>query len=435
MTDSLHTHFSRAMQRFAPFEASPHLAVATSGGADSMALLLLCKEWAAEQGAQLTALTVDHGLRAESTHEAQQVKEWAATHGITHETLHVAALDHSRNVEAQARDARYAAIDAWCNTHNVLHVLLGHHLDDQAETVLMRLGRGSGVDGLAGMAAIGWHHNRRILRPLLSIRKQQLVAFLKARNQPWLEDSSNLDARFTRNKLRQLLPALEETGIYAERLADTATRMGLARQSLASATADALAHSATVWPEGYATFSGTALPAQNEEIGLRFLANLLQTIAGQPYRGRLSKLRNLYAEIVAGLDVTRSLGGCLIMPKDEVIWIVREPAAIQKRQPINTDRGVWDARWQWACPPPHSVPVHIGALGEEGWREVREECNSPAPKEALVALPAFWHLDELIAVPHISWQKNDANLTASACFSPAKSLADAPFYCMYEGQK
>ena len=147
--------FAAAMALLAPFEPAPLVAVAVSGGPDSLALALLAARWAASRGGRAVALTVDHHLRPESTGEALQVGRWLADRGIAH-----AVLDWSPppvlagDIQAAARDARYAMLEAWCREAGALHLLVAHHAEDQAETLLLRLGRGSGLAGLAAMPAV-----------------------------------------------------------------------------------------------------------------------------------------------------------------------------------------------------------------------------------------------------------------------------------------
>ena len=136
--------FAALLLPFAPFEPSPHLAIAVSGGADSMALALLADRWARMRGGRVTALTVDHGLRAEAAAEAAQVARWLAERGIAAMTLAGVAPLPRRDIQAQARALRYRLLEGWCAEAGVLHLLIAHHQEDQAETLLLRLGRGSG---------------------------------------------------------------------------------------------------------------------------------------------------------------------------------------------------------------------------------------------------------------------------------------------------
>jgi len=146
--------FARLMASLGPFESAPRIAVAVSGGADSLALALLAADWAAAQGGKAVALTVDHGLRPEAAAEARQVRRWLADCGISHFILAWRGPRSGADVQAAARAARYRLMGEWCARRGILHLLLAHHRDDQAETVLLRLARGSGLEGLAAMAPV-----------------------------------------------------------------------------------------------------------------------------------------------------------------------------------------------------------------------------------------------------------------------------------------
>ncbi|MAG22807.1 MAG: tRNA lysidine(34) synthetase TilS, partial [Rhodospirillaceae bacterium] len=190
--------FSALMKGLGPFEPEPCVAVAVSGGCDSMALALLAHDWAQGRGGQTVALSVDHRLRWESGAEARQAGRWLKARGLTHHILSWTGDKPRHGVQAAAREARYRLLFDWCRRHGVLHLLLAHHQEDQAETFLLRLGRGSGVDGLAGMAPLSEVPTMRLLRPLLDVPKARLVATLQSRGQEWVEDPSNRDLAYAR---------------------------------------------------------------------------------------------------------------------------------------------------------------------------------------------------------------------------------------------
>ncbi|MBM3518438.1 MAG: tRNA lysidine(34) synthetase TilS, partial [Alphaproteobacteria bacterium] len=215
-----------ALAPLGPFERAPVVAVGCSGGADSLALTLLADRWARGLGGRLVALTVDHGLRPESAAEARQVGAWLTAHGIAHRTLRWRGEKPRSNHQARARAARLALLADWCRRHGVLHVLLAHQREDQAETLLLRLGRGSGVSGLAAMAPVREAAGVRFLRPLLAVPRVRLEATLTALRQPWLSDPSNDMTAYARTTARALLPRLEALGASPRRLAATATRLG-----------------------------------------------------------------------------------------------------------------------------------------------------------------------------------------------------------------
>lgn len=194
--------FAALMAPFAPFESRPVLAVGVSGGRDSLALALLAHEWAAARGGHVAALIVDHGLRAEAAVEAAATRDLLSGHGIAADILQWTGAKPAHGLQEAARGARYGLLFDACRERGILHLLVAHHADDQAETVAMRAARGSGPDGLAGMAALVERRHVRLLRPLLSVPRARLTATLEARGVAWIDDPSNTDRRFERARLR-----------------------------------------------------------------------------------------------------------------------------------------------------------------------------------------------------------------------------------------
>ncbi|TAN55437.1 MAG: tRNA lysidine(34) synthetase TilS, partial [Magnetospirillum sp.] len=275
--------FAGLMARLGPFESRPRLAVAVSGGGDSLALVLLAAEWAGAQGGEVVAVTVDHRLRPASGEEAARVGHWLGAHGIGHRTLTWDGMKPAADLQAAARRARYELLGAFCRSAGILHLLLAHHREDQAETLLLRLGRGSGVDGLAAMAMDRPTRWGRLLRPLLDTPRQRLRATLSVRGQPWIEDPSNSSAVFARVRLRQLAPALAAEGLGADRLAATARRLARVRDALEQAVAEAACRSVVLHPAGFARCDAAVLARLPDEIGLRLLARLVSVMGGGEY--------------------------------------------------------------------------------------------------------------------------------------------------------
>ena len=356
--------FAALMAPFAPFEPSPHLAIGVSGGADSLALALLGDRWARERGGAMTALTVDHRLRAESADEARQVAAWLATRGITHRILTWDGPHPQHGLPAAARAVRYRLLESWCAGAGVLHLMVAHHRDDQAETVLLRLARGSGLFGLAGMPALAEHACCRLLRPLLSVGRARLVATLQAAGQAWIEDPSNRDPRYARARLRQALAAFPEPGLDAERLARTAAQLARSRMAIEVEVARLLACTATVHPGGFVRLDAAALARAPEETGLRALAAVIAMIGGAEYPPRFERLAALYRAIAEGLRGGRTLGGCRILPRKDGLLICREPAALagDVSAPPGTTT-VWDGRFRLRLLATAPAGVRLGGRG------------------------------------------------------------------------
>ena len=270
--------FGRRMAALGPFESKPQIAVAVSGGADSMALALLADRWTRDKGGRVVALTVDHGLRSEAAEEAQQVGLWLDERGIEHRTLTWTGDTPAPGVQAAARAARYKLMAATCRQSGILHLLSAHHLEDQAETFLLRLGRSSGIDGLAAMPGVVETNGIRLLRPLLQVPKEHLRSFLSDQNQGWIEDPSNEDRAYARVRIRQSMPELAAAGVSAAALVETSVRMAQARVALEATASTLLGRTAFVHPAGYMEFNGQGLFEAPDEISRRALSRALMCI-------------------------------------------------------------------------------------------------------------------------------------------------------------
>lgn len=199
------------------------IGVAVSGGADSMALVYILRETFPDK--TFFAYTVDHGLRDGSAAEAQQVHEWLSPLA-THRVLNWNGDKPDTGIQEDARKARYELLHQACADDGARVLCLGHHRDDQAETVLHRLAKGSGVDGLAGMRVATPYHDITLLRPLLSSSHDELVRYCQDHRIDWIEDPSNANEKFARVRLRHARQALESEGLTNERLAKLAARVG-----------------------------------------------------------------------------------------------------------------------------------------------------------------------------------------------------------------
>jgi tRNA(Ile)-lysidine synthase len=370
------------------------LGVAASGGGDSLALLLLLH---ATAPGRIEAVTVDHGLRPESRAEAAAVAALCAARGIPHAVLDWQGWDGRGNLQDQARQARRRLIAGWARARGIAAVALGHTLDDQAETVLLRLARGSGVDGLAAMAPVATGDGLLWLRPLLGVRRAALRAWLGTQGVPWAEDPSNADTRFDRIRARAALPLLAGLGLGPERLAATARAMARARAALERATADLAALCLADGGAGDLVLDPAPFAAAAEELRLRLLAGALCWVSGALYRPRLVRLEAALAAIETGtVGHGLTLHGCVLRHRGDRVAIRRELARMAAAVPLAAGR--WDGRWATFGTPPAGAGLTIGALGAGGLR--RLEIRRPGPaREALAATPAIWREGELVAAP------------------------------------
>jgi tRNA(Ile)-lysidine synthase len=393
--------FAACMQALLPHPPAS-LAIAVSGGADSMALCLLTAQWAKQHNVALHALTVDHGLRPEAADEAMQVKAWLDARDIPHHILPWRDEKPGANIQAAARHARYNLLGEWCAAKGIRHILLAHHRDDQAETFLIRLGRGSGVDGLSAMRPISTRQGLTLLRPLLGIEKTRLIATLEAAKQRWIEDPSNHKPEFTRTRMRLLAPVLEDAGITAQDIAATADRMARARDYLETQTRTAYAACVQEHDYGSMTLDASALHDLHPEIGLRVLADVLRRMNGSYLRPRFSELEALYA----ALGDSRTLSGCRFIPTASQVRVEREAAALAAPQTISAGQSLlWDGRFavhlSADCP---LQELSVGALGEAGYAIIKPQLPPKAPgRDFARLLPSLWHLEKPLLVPHMNY--------------------------------
>ena len=327
-------------------------AVGVSGGGDSLALMLLLADWAeARDLPKPQVLTVDHGLRPDSRKEAARVQKLAAGHGLDAHILTWKGAKPSSDVEAEARQARYALMGAWCTQHKIPALCVAHTEEDQAETFLLRLARGSGLDGLSAMQPISplplpEYSQIRLVRPLLDFTRDELRAFLKARKVEWTEDPMNADPRFGRVRIRAAWGQLSEIGLTAARLADAARHLARARAAMDDMTAGFLQRGVR-WDDTGAFLDPLRLKMLPREVGLRALASVLSRVSGEEYRPRFESLERLFDSILGGtLAGGATLHGCIVAPaavRDQIfgsatIAISRETARNVKEPSATSQR-------------------------------------------------------------------------------------------------
>jgi tRNA(Ile)-lysidine synthase len=310
---------AEAATLFADLAVESALVVAVSGGPDSTALLYLMARWRAGLRAapRLVAVTVDHGLRPEAKREAAAVKQLSRQLDVEHVTVRWTGEKPSTGVQEAARAARYRLLRTASRRAGARCVVTGHTLDDQAETVLFRMARGSGLAGLCGMARRvaladlcggtepgGTEQGGTVLvRPLLDVPKARLIVTLQeAGIAACAEDSSNADPRFTRVRLRRLMPALAEEGLTAQclvRLARRVRRNEATHDAIVAWVADRLGVDAGAGTVVITCEDWRALP---DEIALRLLGRVIATIGteGPVELGKLEALGEMLNAVLAG---------------------------------------------------------------------------------------------------------------------------------------
>jgi tRNA(Ile)-lysidine synthase len=407
--------FAAAMAALGPFEPAPRIAAGVSGGADSMALALLALTWARERGGSLLALVVDHRLRSESGREATQTVARLSARGIEAKMLEIQGLEHGPALAERARTARFALLEAACSEAGILHLLLGHHAGDQAETLQIRALGGSGPAGMASMAPVVETRTLRLLRPLLAIPPVRLRATLRSVGVAWVEDPSNIDAAALRARLRLLRRDHEGVGSATATLVAASIAAGRLRGEQEGRVAASLADSVGLRPEGFALLSGQPLEPS-------VLAALLQTIAGAPFAPATRSDSGLAAVLRPA-----TLAGVRLLPAGRLgtgLLAVREATAMA--QPVPAQSGtVWDGRFRLCGEGRLPAEATLGPLGDDAARFRRA---SPLPSAVLRTLPAVRLGSALLAVPHLLYPDHKGCERFPVLFSPPRPAAAAPFW-------
>ncbi|SUZ30574.1 tRNA(Ile)-lysidine synthase [Roseibaca ekhonensis] len=379
---TLPDRFNGAMDTLLP-DPPQALGLAVSGGGDSMALLHLASGWAARHGCRLYVASVDHGLRPEAKGECALVAARAAGLAAPHDILPW-SWDGRGNLQDRARQARQDLLAAWANARGITHVALGHTRDDQAETLLMRLKRGSGVDGLAAMAPARTAKGLTWLRPLLDTRRDTLRAHLRSLGWDWADDPSNDDTGYERVRTRQAIATL---GLDVDRLAETADRMAAARSVLDNAAQQA-AGALVRQEHGDLLLDRAGLSALPADTRDRLVAAALCFVGNSAYRPRLSALRST-------LDTARAtLHGCVLVQGPDQLRICREWKAVDTV--TAPAPGPWDGRWQITGPAHDGLETR--ALGPVGLSQT-DRASWLVPRDSVLSSPSVWAGERLIAAP------------------------------------
>jgi tRNA(Ile)-lysidine synthase len=299
------------------------IAVAVSGGSDSMALCLLINEWAKQNQCAVVALTVDHNLRKNSFEEAKTVQTWMENKNIEH---HILTWEHgpiNTGIQKKAREARYEILTNFCNQNNIQTICTAHHAADQLETFLMRLSKGSGLEGLSVMKECSTWNNVTIARPLLLVQPDILKQYLQAISQDYIKDPSNNNLKFERVQWRTFLKNMKEQGLLMEQFPQSLERLQSVNNFINETIED-------VWDDvvslsaDCATLAIVPLLQLHECIATKIIARTLQHVSNKTYAAAYENMLDIFQQLQENRFKKLSAGGCVIEQQKAQLIILKD---------------------------------------------------------------------------------------------------------------
>jgi tRNA(Ile)-lysidine synthase len=405
------------LKNLQPFEGDSHFALAVSGGGDSMGLLALATQaMQLDEAPRFTVLSVNHGLRQAAAAEAAQVAAQCEKLHLPHITLMADKKLGASDIQQQARNLRYRLMAAWCAAQGAQGLVLAHHQDDQAETILMRMARGSGMGGLSGMAARQLLQTQAapvlLLRPLLKYRGADVKALAHEAGLPVIEDPSNDDPQFERVRWRRLLPLLETEGLGAARLAEMANDMRVLQTALDNKLTAWLDHFAAWHDYGVLNVPRAdfdALPMAQKQ---RFMGRFVQYFGQHPHPVKQKKTDRLLRQIENNAHGAASMGGLHMRWRKNDLFIGREAAACAAMVPISDMptrfNGRFDRRFGIIgknLRKRETKNLHMGPLGPQGVADMRAQgavFDKAVPAAYYAALPGVFDGSTLLGCPLVS---------------------------------
>ena len=298
---------------FTDFFIKKQIAVAISGGCDSMALTFVLNDFCKENKIKIQALTIDHGVRKNSKNEAKKVGELLKKLDISHKILTIPQkqIPH-KNIEANLREIRYGILTNFCKENHIEFLFVGHHVGDIAENFLIRLFRGSGLDGLSPMQKISEINGVKIIRPFLEISKDELKNYLIEKNISWFEDETNDDEKFLRNKIRKFLASFDDKNLLEKRIYNASLEISKTRDFFDEIMSGHELEIIEQNADSLIIINRRKLAEINSAIALKILAKILMKIGDKKYKPRKEKLVRFYEYLIAdGVIKKREFYGCV----------------------------------------------------------------------------------------------------------------------------
>ena len=432
--------FCELMSGFGYFEEDPVIAVAVSGGSDSMALVLLAEGWVKRFGGKVIALSVDHRIRKESASEIEQVGKWLARYRIEHHVLNW-VREKRKISQNSARLARYQLLETLCREKSILHLLLGHTAGDQLETMVMRFKNNSGPDGLAGMSALVEKTDCRFLRPLLSCSRSELRSFLIDQGQKWVEDPSNENTCYERVRIRQ---EVLKKNFSEKKFQSISKNFAEVRLKKEHEIARIIASLFSLNPTGFGFINKAKFLALPDHLIISILGQLIRTIGGLDYPPPHSKVDRILSSLIKGSVKGQSLGRCKFSDCDQNFLLMREirnlpqPIRVFKSQKI-----FWDRRFLLRFSD-SGKPAVLRSFRRADLKKIFQPLYCSLEKkgfiEVLQTLPALYTGEEFLSLPAFGYtteirenRRSPAIINFhTAVFKPRNSLSGSGFHLIKE---
>lgn len=409
--------FRENIKCFEPFEKQTKIAIALSGGIDSMALTILSQKWLQEFGGSLVALTVNHNLQETSKKDADKVGKICTTLGIKHEIIEWQHDEINSNIQSEARNARYDLLTEYCKQNDILNLFVASHLEDRVENFFIKLSRSSGIFGLIESKMI-FLNNVRVCRPLFNFTKQECTNVLVSINIPHVQDITNFQTKYFRNQVRFNLKNFGDN--FQERAAESINHLNYSASLVQLEIIQSFCESVIINRAGYAVI-GDKFRKYKPEIQIQILAYLLIVISGESKPPRVAQMHQVIQDFIHKTNQAHTLNKCIIILYSGSLVIFKEWCTINGVTIKLHDGLLWDNRFIFRT---NNQNLFVSRFNEEMYKEIKSKINiglanfvSKYKKEILFTLPVIKTLEKVVAIPTINYY--DPGITKIDCsFSP-----------------
>ncbi|GAB4166328.1 MAG: tRNA lysidine(34) synthetase TilS [Rickettsiaceae bacterium] len=409
----IQTRFDIAINELLTEATSNEVALAVSGGADSMALLYLASDWAARNNIMLTVFSVNHNLRPESVSDVEFVKGRVKDLGHSFHDLSWNSHGNKVAIQERAREARYQMITAKCHEMGVATLLTAHHNDDMLETYLMRKKKKSGIFGLSYSPNF-FYNNIQIIRPLIGLSKSDLINYLTSREFEWVEDESNVLDLYERNRVRKEIAQFssEQKKQLIVEMQAVNKEAHMLNEQLIKVVAEAV----QINNYGFAVINIAKVSSEASDVQIQLLNYILTIISGKTRLPRFRSIQKILSLLTNARKIEHSLHGCILKTTGNKLMVFREKSEIKNSVAKVGNCLLWDNRFVLEHSELHNKQYFIGALDVAQYSKIKDHINlqelskvaNNSHRSILFTLPVIKNLEKIVAIPHISYYDETA---------------------------